>query len=85
ASDDALRAAARQLKQARPTAVNLTWAIDRGLQHLLATAPAQRASAETSRSLRCTIELLPQARCLGKLDMTFFLLTAHCSLLTARC
>jgi len=45
AGDAALHAAAQQLKRARPTAVNLAWAIDRALQHLLATAPARRTSA----------------------------------------
>lgn len=45
AADAPLRDAAAQLKSARPTAVNLAWAVDALLAHLLATAPAQRAAA----------------------------------------
>ncbi|HEY6134270.1 MAG TPA: S-methyl-5-thioribose-1-phosphate isomerase [Rubrivivax sp.] len=48
ASDAALHAAAQQLTQARPTAVNLAWAVERSLQHLLAIVPAQRAPAAWS-------------------------------------
>ncbi len=45
ASDAALDAAARTLKAARPTAVNLAWAVDRMLAHLVAHHAAERAAA----------------------------------------
>jgi methylthioribose-1-phosphate isomerase len=45
ASDDALRSAAMQLGSARPTAVNLAWALQRMLRRLLPLAPAVRADA----------------------------------------
>jgi methylthioribose-1-phosphate isomerase len=45
AADAALQRAATQLKAARPTAVNLAWAVDRMLRHLLARAPGRRAAA----------------------------------------
>jgi methylthioribose-1-phosphate isomerase len=45
ASDTALVAAAHQLKAARPTAVNLAWAVDRTLAHLQPLAIAARAAA----------------------------------------
>ncbi len=44
ADDAALRSAARQLKAARPTAVNLAWAVDRTLARLLQAEPADRAA-----------------------------------------
>jgi methylthioribose-1-phosphate isomerase len=45
AGDAALTSAAVQLKRARPTAVNLAWAVDRTLTALLALPPAQRPPA----------------------------------------
>jgi methylthioribose-1-phosphate isomerase len=45
AGDDALRAAAQRLGSARPTAVNLAWALQRMLQRLLPLPPAARADA----------------------------------------
>jgi methylthioribose-1-phosphate isomerase len=45
ASEAALQQAAASLKSARPTAVNLAWAVDSLLAHLLALAPAARAAA----------------------------------------
>jgi methylthioribose-1-phosphate isomerase len=45
ASDPALERAARELKAARPTAVNLAWAVDRTLAHLSAQAVARRTAA----------------------------------------
>jgi methylthioribose-1-phosphate isomerase len=44
ASDDALHNTALLLRQARPTAVNLAWAVERMLKCVLAVAPDQRAS-----------------------------------------
>ena len=43
--DDALREAASILREARPTAVNLAWAVDRVQTAALALAPEQRAAA----------------------------------------
>jgi methylthioribose-1-phosphate isomerase len=45
ASDAALDAAAQQLKAARPTAVNLAWAVTRTLAHLRALPTPQRRAA----------------------------------------
>ena len=45
ASDGALQAAADRLGSARPTAVNLAWALRRMLRRLLPLEPAQRAAA----------------------------------------
>jgi methylthioribose-1-phosphate isomerase len=45
ATDPALHAAATRLAVARPTAVNLAWALQRMLRRLLALPPAQRAAA----------------------------------------
>ncbi len=45
AADAALAAAAHELKSARPTAVNLAWAVDRALAHLQPLKPAERAAA----------------------------------------
>jgi methylthioribose-1-phosphate isomerase len=45
AGDVALQAAAQRLSAARPTAVNLAWALQRMLQRLLPLAPGDRAPA----------------------------------------
>ena len=45
AGDAALHAAARRLGAARPTAVNLAWALQRMLGRLLPLAPSERAAA----------------------------------------
>jgi methylthioribose-1-phosphate isomerase len=45
ADEAALRAAAGHLRAARPTAVNLAWAVDRVLAAALAAPPAERAAA----------------------------------------
>lgn len=45
AGDGALREAAAFLAAARPTAVNLDWALQRMLAHLLARAPGERRAA----------------------------------------
>jgi methylthioribose-1-phosphate isomerase len=45
AGDEALTAAAGVMRGARPTAVNLAWAVDRVLAAALAAAPAERAAA----------------------------------------
>jgi methylthioribose-1-phosphate isomerase len=45
AGDAALDAAASTLRAARPTAVNLAWAIERTLDHLLALPAPERAAA----------------------------------------
>jgi methylthioribose-1-phosphate isomerase len=45
ASDDAVDAQAAWLKAARPTAVNLAWALDRMVRHVLARPVPERAAA----------------------------------------
>ena len=45
ASDEALHNTAQLLRQSRPTAVNLDWAVQRVLARLLATPASQRAQA----------------------------------------
>jgi methylthioribose-1-phosphate isomerase len=45
AGDAALHSAAGMLKAARPTAVNLAWAVDRALAHLLGLPEPRRAAA----------------------------------------
>ena len=45
AGDDALEAAASTLRETRPTAVNLAWAIDRTLAHVRALPMPERAAA----------------------------------------
>ena len=45
ADDRALEAAAAGLKAARPTAVNLAWAVDRTLRHLLSRPLPERAAS----------------------------------------
>lgn len=52
AGDAALASAARELEAARPTAVNLAWAVRRTLAQLLALPPAQRGSAAWSLAQR---------------------------------
>jgi methylthioribose-1-phosphate isomerase len=44
-SDEALDVTARRLPGARPTAINLAWAVDRVHHHLLNIAPASREAA----------------------------------------
>jgi methylthioribose-1-phosphate isomerase len=45
AGDEALYSATQLLKAARPTAVNLAWAVDRSLAHLLGLSVPERAAA----------------------------------------
>ncbi len=49
-SDAALAAGAERLTGARPTAVNLAWAVARVVQHLTPLPPAERAAAALSLS-----------------------------------
>jgi methylthioribose-1-phosphate isomerase len=64
ASDPALESMAGHLRSARPTAVNLAWAIDRLLRRLRPLAPAQRpdaawleADAIAEEDVRCNAEI----------------------------
>jgi methylthioribose-1-phosphate isomerase len=52
ASDPALNAAYRRLAATRPTAVNLRWALDRMLAHVLPFPPDQRAGAAYAEAAR---------------------------------
>jgi methylthioribose-1-phosphate isomerase len=53
---DALEAAAARLRSARPTAVNLAWAVDRVHAVTMAAAPAARASAARAEAQRIHAE-----------------------------
>jgi methylthioribose-1-phosphate isomerase len=56
AGEDALAAAAGRLRRARPTAVNLAWAVDRVLAAALAAPPAERgrSSSRSATTSRCS-------------------------------
>ncbi|MFO1219727.1 MAG: S-methyl-5-thioribose-1-phosphate isomerase [Burkholderiaceae bacterium] len=66
AGDDALERAARELKAARPTAVNLAWAVERMLAHLLARPAAQRADAAWAFAARLADDDVAVNRRLGE-------------------
>lgn len=65
AADAALERAARSLKAARPTAVNLAWAVDRALAHLLALPVAGRAAAAWAFAARLADDDVAVNRRLG--------------------
>ncbi len=50
--DEALEAAARHLMEARPTAVNLAWAVDRVLARMLEVQPSARAESGLDEARR---------------------------------
>ena len=52
ASDDAMQRACERLAAARPTAVNLRWALDRVREQVVAAAPAQRAALAWDEAAR---------------------------------
>ena len=52
ASDDAMQRDCERLAAARPTAVNLRWALDRVRQRVAAAAPAQRAALAWDEAAR---------------------------------
>lgn len=65
-SDSALDAAARQLVQSRPTAVNLAWAVKRVQQHLAPLTPAQRPQAAWEEASRIAEEDVLQNHAIGQ-------------------
>ena len=66
ASDAALQAAADRLSRARPTAVNLAWALQRMLRRLLPLAPAQRAAAAWDEAAAIADEDVATNRAIGQ-------------------
>jgi methylthioribose-1-phosphate isomerase len=67
AADDAsLQAAGDQLIATRPTAVNLRWAVERVLAHLLALPVAQRLAAAWSEAAAICEEDVAQNRAIGQ-------------------
>lgn len=65
-SDTALGAAAQQLLQSRPTAVNLAWALARMQQHLAVLAPAQRKQAAWDEAAKIADEDVLQNQAIGR-------------------
>ncbi len=65
-SDTALKLAAQQLLQSRPTAVNLAWALARMQQHLAALAPAQRKQAAWDEAAKIADEDALQNQAIGQ-------------------
>jgi methylthioribose-1-phosphate isomerase len=66
ADDEALQAAGDQLIATRPTAVNLRWAVERVLAHLLALPVAQRLAAAWSEAVAICEEDVAQNRTIGQ-------------------
>jgi methylthioribose-1-phosphate isomerase len=65
-SDAALKAAARALAEARPTAVNLRWAVERALKAVLAHPVAERADAAWAEALAVADEDVAFCRAIGR-------------------
>lgn len=65
-SDTALKLAAQQLLQSRPTAVNLAWALARMQQHLVELAPAQRKQAAWDEAAKIADEDVLQNQAIGQ-------------------
>lgn len=65
-SDTALKLAAQQLLQSRPTAVNLAWALARMQQHLAELAPAQRKQAAWDEAAKIADEDVLQNQAIGQ-------------------
>jgi len=66
AADAALRQAAQRLAGARPTAVNLAWALQRMLSRLLGLPPAQRAAAAWAEAEAIAEEDVSTNRAIGQ-------------------
>lgn len=65
-SDTSLYAAAQQLLQSRPTAVNLAWALARMQQHLTTLAPVQRKQAAWAEAAKIADEDALQNQAIGQ-------------------
>lgn len=70
ADDETLQAVARQLMATRPTAVNLAWAVQRMLQHLLSMPAMQRAQAAWIYAQAIADEDVAQNRAIGQYGLT---------------
>jgi methylthioribose-1-phosphate isomerase len=66
ASDDRLKAAARALAEARPTAVNLRWAVERALKAVLAHPAGDRAEAAWAEAEAIADEDVAFCRAIGR-------------------
>ena len=66
ASDAALQAAAARLADARPTAINLRWAVERLLGHLLALPAAERAAAAWTEAAAVADEDVASCAAIGE-------------------
>jgi methylthioribose-1-phosphate isomerase len=64
--DARLRQEAERIRAARPTAVNLAWAVDRALETLLATPPARRKAAALALAARIADEEADNCRRIGR-------------------
>jgi len=87
-SDDNMHNAAQQLINARPTAVNLAWAVNRMVAHLQPLSPAQRVAAAWQEAANIADEDVQQNKSIGQHGLalieqayqqkTFHILT-HCN------
>ena len=68
--DDHLLAAAQQLIQSRPTAVNLRWAVRRMLELLKPINPANRADAAWQEAAKICDEDVAQNQAIGRYGLT---------------
>jgi methylthioribose-1-phosphate isomerase len=67
ADDDALRQAAERIKAARPTAVNLAWAVERSLKKVLAQPDFEgRLRAARDEAVRIAEEEAANSRAIGR-------------------
>jgi methylthioribose-1-phosphate isomerase len=64
--DDRLQHACTRIRAARPTAVNLAWAVERMLEALLATPPARRRSAALALAATIADEEADNCRRIGR-------------------
>ena len=64
--DARLRQEAERIRAARPTAVNLAWAVDRALDTLLATPPPQRQAAALALAATIAEEEADNCRRIGR-------------------
>ena len=65
-TDAALAEASRRLKAARPTAVNLAWAVDRVARALAGLPPGQRAVAARDQAMAIAEEDVAACRAIGE-------------------
>ena len=69
--DDFLRREAKRIKSARPTAVNLSWAVDRALKKVLAQSESSaRISAARKEAAAIAEEEVANSRAIGRYGLT---------------